>query len=101
MKSSRLNGSLREPAAGSILGVVEGVDLLEVVLGQVHQGDLQGPEHRHAALGAHVEVLADGMLQDGHLGVALVFGHADLRLFFVASCNANVSIAGVALSAIL
>ena len=46
-------------AGGRVLGVVDGVEFLDLAFGIVGDDDFEGPQHRQAAQGAAVEVLAD------------------------------------------
>ena len=47
-------------------------------LGIIGDHDFDRPQHRQAAQGAFVQVLADGMFEHRDVGDADIFGHADV-----------------------
>ncbi len=76
MYSSRENGTLRVPISGS-LRMVGRFELFDFAFGIVRDHDLERPQHGHHARGPLVEVVADGILQPGHVDRAVELGHAD------------------------
>ena len=77
MYSSRPKGILRLPAF-CVLGIVDGVQFLDLAFGIIRDDDLDGPQHGQPAQGALVQVLADGVFQHGNVRDAVVFGDADV-----------------------
>ena len=61
-----------------VLGVVDGVEPFDGVLGEVVDHDAHGVEDAHAAEGRAVEVVADAGFEKGEFRGALVLGDADL-----------------------
>ena len=66
------------PAGGFVLGIVDSLEFLHFAFGKIGDDDLEGPQHGQAAQGALVQVLADGVFEDGDVGDAVIFGDADV-----------------------
>src|ERR1700677_1038951 len=65
-------------AGGGVFGIVDGVEFLRPALGIISDDNLEGAQDGQAAQGAAIEVLANGVFQDGDIGDAIVFGDADV-----------------------
>ena len=66
-------------AGRRIFGIVDRLQFLHFALWIVGEDNFQRPQHRHAPLGALVEVLAQEILQELHVDGAVHFVHADVR----------------------
>ena len=60
-----------------VFGIVDGVEFLDLAFGKIRDDDLDRAQHGEPAQGALVQVLADGVFEDGHVGEADVFCDAD------------------------
>src|SRR5208283_4309031 len=63
---------------GRVFGIIDSVKFPGLVLWIVGQNDLERAQDGQAAPGAPVQIFADGVLQDGKVGDAVVFGDADI-----------------------
>src|SRR5262249_52744648 len=54
-------------ARRGIFGIVDGIHLLDFAFGVVRDDELQRPQHRHAALGAAIEILTETVLEQREL----------------------------------
>ena len=50
-------------AGGGVVGVIFYLELFALALGVVHEGELEGAQDGHGALGVLVEVLSEAVLQ--------------------------------------
>ncbi len=64
-------------ARGRVVGMVDGVDLLELAFGIILDDDLQRTQNRHAPQGRFVENLAHGKVEHGHIDHAVGLGYPD------------------------
>ncbi len=65
-------------AGAGIFGVVDGREFLDLAGREICDDDFDRTQHGQAAQGAPVQVFADGVLQHGDIGEAVVFGDADV-----------------------
>ena len=63
---------------GRVFRIVHRVDLDHFARGEIGQHDLDRIEHREAAEGFLVQLVADGVFEHGHVGQAVELGHADV-----------------------
>ena len=79
-------------AGGGILRVVDGVELVDLAFGVVLDDEADRIQHRHEAGGGLVEVVADGVLEQGDVGEGIMLRDAD-RLAELAECGGRVAAA--------
>src|SRR4029078_1089630 len=60
-----------------IIGMVRGIELLNLAVGIVFNTDFYRPQDRHPAHGGPVENLAHGEIEHAHINNAICLGHAD------------------------
>src|ERR1019366_8828608 len=66
------------PAGLRRFGIVDGVQFLGFAFGITRDDDLEGTQHGEPAQRALVQVVADGVFQNGNVGDAVVFRDADV-----------------------
>ena len=64
-------------AGGGVLGVIDGVELVDLAFGVVLDDEADRVQHRHEAGGGLVEVVADGVLEQGDVGEGVMLRNAN------------------------